>query len=64
MSRKAFTNNNIDVHYFEQPTIGYCPECGKAAVWDNVRGLYCPKCKAGKSQLAIFVWDKHSRYPE
>jgi hypothetical protein len=50
------------VWYFDNPTIGYCPKCDCIALWDNVRGLHCPRCKAKK--LSLFIWDKKSEPPE
>lgn len=48
------------VWFFDQPTIGYCPDCKEIAIYHG--GLVCPKC--GKRNLAIFHWDPSSLDPE
>jgi len=50
------------VWYFDEPTIGYCPECDCLAAWDSVHGLHCPKCRT--TRLALFKWDTNSNPPE
>lgn len=44
------------------PTIGYCLDCKVLAVYDNVNGLYCPKCET--KDISIFEHDGKSRCPE
>ena len=48
------------VYYFDGPTIGFCPDCERTAIYRD--GLVCPKCRT--RELSIFVWDKESKHPE
>ena len=50
------------VYYFEEPIIGYCPDCDVIAMWTSDKGLVCPKCHTQK--LSVFKWDETSRHPE
>ena len=50
------------VYYFDEPTIGYCPDCDVIAAWNNVKGLFCPKCLT--TELSEFTWNGNSRHPE
>ena len=54
--------NTADVWFFDQPTIGFCPEHNCAAEYSAHEGLRCPVCRT--TELSIFVWDKESKYPE
>ena len=50
----------MSVYFLEKPTIGYCKNCDKIAVYTDE--LKCPEC--GTTDLSIFVWDEESEYPE
>ena len=50
------------VLYFDEPTIGYCPDCDVLAVYRNDKGLVCPKCHT--TEISVFTWDGNSRHPE
>jgi len=50
----------MNVYYFDEPTIGYCPECYEAAIYTDK--LRCPK--DAKHELSIFTWDGNSKHPE
>lgn len=50
------------VYFFEKPTIAFCPECNRWALWTSGRGLYCPVNKDHK--LSVFLHNENSRWPE
>ena len=50
----------MNVYYFEEPTVGYCRECGEAAIYTDM--LRCPNNK--EHELTLFVWDGESPHPE
>lgn len=52
----------MNIYFFEEPTIGYCPDCEKEAVYSIGKGLYCPNCKT--QDLSIFIYDKNTKYLE
>jgi Zn finger protein HypA/HybF involved in hydrogenase expression len=54
--------NTIDVYYFEKPTIGYCNECERAAIWNDTKGLFCPAC--GTINISIFEYNGEGPPPE
>lgn len=52
----------MTVYYFDEPTIGYCGECGSIAVYHGSYGLVCPENK--DHVISLFTWDESSRHPE
>ncbi|MCK4697472.1 MAG: hypothetical protein KAT53_04095 [Dehalococcoidia bacterium] len=50
------------VWFFDEPTIGFCPECERTAIYIEGEGFVCPICRT--RELSLFLWDKESPHPE
>lgn len=52
----------MNIFYFDEPIVAYCPECDEEAGYSNDEGLRCRKC--GTDKLSIFKHDSSTKYPE
>lgn len=52
----------MNIFYFDEPIIAYCPSCDDEARYSMDEGLICKQC--GTENLSIFKHDPNSKYPE
>ena len=54
IEKEAIMPNDV-VWFFDKPTIAVCVKCNRFAIYDENKGLICPKCGSNE-HLAYFEW--------